>query len=62
MTVLLGVDTGGTYTDAVLWIEAPRGVAGQGQGADHPRTIWSVGIRAAVDAVMAAAGVASGWR
>ncbi len=35
MALLLGVDTGGTYTDAVL-IRDERDGDGQRQGADHP--------------------------
>ena len=51
--LFLGIDTGGTYTDAVLWSEA-GGVAAKAK-ALTTRHDLSVGIAGAVDAVIAAA-------
>lgn len=51
----LGIDTGGTYTDAVLWSEA-AGVAAKAK-ALTTRHDLAVGIGGAVDAVLAAARV-----
>ena len=54
--LFLGIDTGGTYTDAVLWSEA-AGVAAKAK-ALTTRHDLAVGISGAVDAVLAKAGVA----
>ncbi len=35
MAVFLGVDTGGTYTDAVIVDEGESRVIGEGEVADH---------------------------
>ncbi len=53
---LLGVDTGGTFTDAVLYDEATRTVVAK---AKSPTTHddLSIGISGAIDAVLAAGGV-----
>ncbi|BCH20273.1 hydantoinase/oxoprolinase family protein [Mesorhizobium sp. L-8-3] len=51
----LGIDTGGTYTDAVLWSEA-TGVAAKAK-ALTTRHDLAVGISGAVDAVLDKAGV-----
>ena len=56
--LFLGIDTGGTYTDAVLWSEAP-GVAAKAK-ALTTRHDLAVGISGAVDAVLDKAGVAPG--
>ena len=49
--VVLGVDTGGTYTDAVLYDEDRRAVLGKAKApTDHDRL--AVGIRAAVDGAL----------
>lgn len=62
--MLLGVDTGGTYTDAVLYDPAAAGAPGGGVIAKakalttHGRLEHGVG--AAIDRVMAAAGCAAG--
>src|SRR4051794_34797489 len=56
--VALGIDTGGTYTDAVLYDEA-RGVLATAK-APTTRHDLSVGIAAAVDAVLASGGVDPG--
>lgn len=53
-TVLLGIDTGGTYTDAVLWSER-SGILASAK-ALTTRHDLSVGIGGAVDAVLAASG------
>ncbi len=53
MSFYLGVDTGGTYTDAVLWSEA-TGVAAKAK-ALTTRHDLAVGIAGAVDAVLASA-------
>ncbi len=50
MTFYLGIDTGGTYTDAVLWSEA-TGVAAKAK-ALTTRHDLAVGIAGAVDAVL----------
>ena len=52
----MGIDTGGTYTDAVLWSEA-AGVAAKAK-ALTTRHDLAVGISGAVDAVLAKAAVA----
>ena len=54
--LFLGIDTGGTYTDAVLWSEA-TGVAAKAK-ALTTRHDLAVGISGAVDAVLAKAAVA----
>ena len=54
--LFLGIDTGGTYTDAVLWSEA-AGVAAKAK-ALTTRHDLAVGISGAVDAVLATAAVA----
>ena len=54
--LFLGIDTGGTYTDAVLWSEA-AGVAAKAK-ALTTRHDLAVGISGAVDAVLAKAAVA----
>ena len=56
--LFLGIDTGGTYTDAVLWSEA-GGVAAKAK-ALTTRHDLAVGISGAVDAVLAKASVAPG--
>ena len=54
--LFLGIDTGGTYTDAVLWSEAAaRAVAAKAK-ALTTRHDLAVGISGAVDAVLAKAG------
>ena len=53
--LFLGIDTGGTYTDAVLWSEA-GGVAAKAK-ALTTRHDLAVGISGAVDAVLEKAGV-----
>ena len=53
--LFLGIDTGGTYTDAVLWSEA-GGVAAKAK-ALTTRHDLAVGIAGAVDAVLDKAGV-----
>src|SRR5262245_18611812 len=54
--LFLGIDTGGTYTDAVLWSEAD-GVAAKAK-ALTTRHDLAVGISGAVDAVLQQVGVA----
>ncbi|QPC86506.1 hydantoinase/oxoprolinase family protein [Mesorhizobium sp. NBSH29] len=56
--LFLGIDTGGTYTDAVLWSEAggPKGTVAAKAKALTTRHDLAVGIGGAVDAVMQAAG------
>src|SRR5262245_51982721 len=56
--LFLGIDTGGTYTDAVLWSEA-GGVAAKAK-ALTTRHDLAVGISGAVDAVLEKAGVEPG--
>jgi len=56
MSIMIGIDTGGTFTDAVAFDEA-RGVAAKAKALTTRRDL-SVGIGAAIDAVMAEAGVA----
>ncbi len=58
MPVLLGIDTGGTYTDAVLFDE-DRGVIADAK-ALTTRHDLSVGIGGAVDAVLEQSGIAGG--
>ncbi|MFN4159572.1 MAG: hydantoinase/oxoprolinase N-terminal domain-containing protein [Gemmobacter sp.] len=59
MTVLLGVDTGGTFTDAAILDEAATRVLGRAK-ALTTRGDLSLGIGRAVDAALAAAGVVAG--
>lgn len=54
-SLFLGIDTGGTYTDAVLWSEE-TGVVAKAK-ALTTRHDLAVGISGAVDAVIASAGV-----
>lgn len=53
MAVLLGIDTGGTYTDAVLFDEA-RGVLAAGKALTTKHDL-SIGVRGAVERACAAA-------
>ena len=55
--LFLGIDTGGTYTDAVLWSEAARASSAKAK-ALTTRHDLAVGISGAVDAVLARAAVA----
>ena len=57
--VLLGVDTGGTYTDAVLLDEGETRVLAKAK-ALTTRPDLAGGVGAAIDAVLAEAGVAPG--
>ena len=59
MAVLLGVDTGGTYTDAVILDAAATAVLGKAKSLTT-RADLSLGIGRAVDAALAAAGVGPG--
>ena len=59
MAVFLGVDTGGTYTDAVLLDEATDRVLASAKSLTT-RMDLSLGIGRAVDAVLAEAGVRPG--
>jgi N-methylhydantoinase A/oxoprolinase/acetone carboxylase beta subunit len=56
--LFLGIDTGGTYTDAVLWSQA-GGIVAKAKSLTTRHDL-AVGIAGAVDAVMARAGVAPG--
>ena len=56
MAYLLGVDTGGTYTDAVILDEAADAVIGKAKSLTT-RTDLALGIGRAVDAALAGAGV-----
>ena len=58
MAYLLGVDTGGTYTDAVLMDEAATRVIGKAKALTTRRDL-AQGIGAAVDAALAARMVAA---
>ncbi|MFN3845321.1 MAG: hydantoinase/oxoprolinase N-terminal domain-containing protein [Paracoccaceae bacterium] len=58
MGYFLGVDTGGTYTDAVIVDEAATQVIGKAK-ALTTRNDLAIGIGGAVDAALAAAGVAA---
>ena len=58
MTLSLGIDTGGTYTDAVIHDEA-RGVIAKAK-ALTTRHDLSIGLGEAMDAVLAASGIAPG--
>ncbi|TNC52489.1 hydantoinase/oxoprolinase family protein [Rubellimicrobium rubrum] len=57
MAVLLGVDTGGTYTDAVLLDEDETRVLAKAKALTS-RPDLSIGVGAAIDAVLAQGGVA----
>lgn len=61
--LFLGIDTGGTYTDAVLWSDPSSGLSGSGSGGSGvvakakaltTRHDLAVGIAGAVDKVLAA--------
>jgi N-methylhydantoinase A/oxoprolinase/acetone carboxylase beta subunit len=56
MAILLGVDTGGTYTDAVILDEAANRILGKAKALTSRQDL-AVGIGQAVDAAIAAAGV-----
>ena len=56
MTYLLGIDTGGTYTDAIL-LDDDAGMVIARAKALTTRPDLSTGIGAAIDAVMAQSGV-----
>jgi N-methylhydantoinase A/oxoprolinase/acetone carboxylase beta subunit len=58
MAYFLGVDTGGTYTDAVILDEAANTVLGKAKALTSRQDL-AVGIGQAVDAAIAAAGVAA---
>lgn len=58
MSIMIGIDTGGTFTDAVAFDEA-RGVAAKAKALTTRRDL-SIGIGAAIDAVMTEAEVAPG--
>ncbi len=59
MAYFLGVDTGGTYTDAVIVDEAADRVIGSAKSLTT-RADLALGIGGAVDAALAAAGIAPG--
>jgi len=59
MAYFLGVDTGGTYTDAVILDEAANRILGKAKALTSRQDL-AVGIGQAVDAAIAAAGVAVG--
>jgi N-methylhydantoinase A/oxoprolinase/acetone carboxylase beta subunit len=56
MAILLGVDTGGTYTDAVILDDAANRVLGKAKALTSRQDL-ALGIGQAVDAAIAAAGV-----
>ena len=58
MAIFLGVDTGGTYTDAVILDESANRVLGKAKALTSRHDL-AVGIGQAVDAAIAAAGVAA---
>ena len=58
MAYFLGVDTGGTYTDAVIVDEAADLVIGKAKSLTT-RAVLALGIGRAVDAALAGAGVAA---
>jgi N-methylhydantoinase A/oxoprolinase/acetone carboxylase beta subunit len=58
MAYFLGVDTGGTYTDAVVLDEAANLILGKAKALTS-RADLAVGIGEAVDAALAAAGIAA---
>jgi N-methylhydantoinase A/oxoprolinase/acetone carboxylase beta subunit len=51
MTLLLGLDTGGTYTDAVLFDPDARAVAASGKALTTKHDL-AIGLRGAIDAVL----------
>ncbi|MFZ4720425.1 MAG: hydantoinase/oxoprolinase N-terminal domain-containing protein [Ilumatobacteraceae bacterium] len=55
--MLLGIDTGGTYTDAVLYDEGTRTVVAKAKSPTTHHDL-SIGVAGAIDAVLAAASVA----
>lgn len=59
MAIFLGVDTGGTYTDAVILDDAANRVLGKAKALTSRHDL-AIGIGQAVDAALAAAGVAAG--
>jgi len=59
MATFLGVDTGGTYTDAVILDEAANRILGKAKALTSRHDL-AVGIGQAVDAAIAAAGVTAG--
>lgn len=59
MAILLGVDTGGTYTDAVIYDEAAGRVLGKAKALTTPRDL-AVGVGGAVSAALARSGAAPG--
>lgn len=56
MSIFLGVDTGGTYTDAVILDEAANVVLGRAKALTSRHDL-AIGIGQAVDAAIAAAGI-----
>ena len=54
MAHLLGVDTGGTFTDAVVWCDETERVLGSAKAPTSHHDL-AVGIGAAMDAAMTAA-------
>lgn len=58
MAILLGIDTGGTYTDAVLMDDGEGRVLASAK-ALTTRPDLAVGVGAAIDAVIAASGIAA---
>ncbi|MCC5974070.1 MAG: hydantoinase/oxoprolinase family protein [Rubellimicrobium sp.] len=58
MAVLLGVDTGGTYTDAILLDDATDRIMASAKALTS-RPDLSVGVGQAIDAVLAEAGIAA---
>ncbi len=58
MAIFLGVDTGGTYTDAVILDEGANRILGKAKALTSRQDL-AVGIGQAVDAAIAAAGVAA---
>lgn len=59
MAIFLGVDTGGTYTDAVILEDATNRILGKAKALTSRHDL-AVGIGQAVDAAIAAAGVTAG--
>ena len=53
--LFLGIDTGGTYTDAVLWSQA-RGVVAKAKSLTTRHDL-AIGIAGAVDAILDRSGV-----
>ncbi len=56
--MLLGIDTGGTYTDAVIYDEATATVVAKAKSPTTHHDL-SIGICGAIDAVLTAAGIAA---